>query len=100
MMARSTVLCTMRKPNLTAYECWIGLCDEFNTLLYPLETVGGMKETGLFQTKKEYTANHCTYYESPVYHVWIKGERIASTMNYIEAYNIWRDRLQYINCPL
>ena len=73
----------------TVFEGWLGLCEENGNLPWMLESRDGREETGLFMIKREYMMNYTTYYETPVYLVWIDGKNILATTNYLEAYNTW-----------
>ena len=68
----------------SVFELWAESCVQTGISLYCMES-SKIPETGLYQTKSSYTQFHRTYYNSPVYHVWIEGKRVVATTNYQEA---------------
>lgn len=67
-------------------ETWINSFSEGKTRLWTLEEYN---EVGLYQTKSSYMYRGNEFYDSPVYHVWNKDRNVISTLNYIEAYNVF-----------
>lgn len=78
----------MKKSN---FELWIRDCEINNTELWQLEGDG---DTALYKTTKQYKYKYNFYYETPVFHVWIKGKCVTSTTNYQEAYSIYKNRIE------
>lgn len=77
---------------LSDFRLWVYSCRINNSMIYPLREDG--EETGLYQTKTKYEEKHNFYYTTPVYHVWVKGKSIVSTLNYHEACGVYENRLK------
>lgn len=78
--------------NLNDFELWAYSCGIGNTKLYTIKEDG--EGTGVYQTKSKYEEKHNFYYTTPVYHVWVKGKPIVSTLNYREACGVYENRLK------
>ena len=77
----------------SVFELWAESCVQMGTLLS--EIIGSeIPETGLYQTKSSYVQAHYTYYNSPVYHVWVEGKRVVATTNYSEAVKVFENRIK------
>ena len=77
----------------SVFELWAESCVQMGTLLS--EIIGSeIPETGLYQTKSSYVQAHYTYYNSPVYHVWVEGKRVVATTNYPEAVKVFENRIK------
>lgn len=68
------------------FELWVKACQEFNTLMYCLE---GEKDHALYKTTTERIVGGSVFYDTPVFHVWIHGQQVLTTTNYIEAVRKW-----------
>ena len=78
---------------MSVFELWANACASQDGLLfYDLESETGREETGLFMTKAEYFFEGRKYFTSPVFHVWIDGKCVCSTLSYVEAYDIYARR--------
>ena len=75
----------------TNYELWLRACEEFGTDIYCLAAI--RPGTRFFKVNKSYTENGRTYYTSPVYIGWVDGEQVVDGLNYHEAVQIWRNRV-------
>lgn len=79
----------------SVFELWAESCVQMGTPPYRIES-SEIPETGLYQTKSSYVQAHYTYYNSPVYHVWVEGKRVAATTNYLEAVTVYKDRINQL----
>ena len=68
------------------FELWVKGCEEFNTLMYLLE---GERDHALYKTTTERIVGGSIYYDTPVFHVWIHGQQVLTTTNYLEAVRKW-----------
>lgn len=71
---------------MTNFQMWVNACEEFKTIIYCLEGEG---DTALYKTTKEHIINNARFYDTPVFHVWIHGKKVLTTMDYIEAVRKW-----------
>ena len=71
----------MKNDKYGLFTSWLDECARQDCYPYMLERKG--YGTGLFQIQK-----HHEYYDTS-YHVWVDGEWIAASSNYMEAYNIY-----------
>lgn len=71
---------------MSIFDLWVKGCEINKTLLYRLE---GNKDTALYKTISQHLVKHNFYYDTPVYHVWVKGKRLIATTSYLEAYHKW-----------
>lgn len=80
-------ICGMKqKINNEIFNLWIKGCKVNKTILFCLD---GKGETGLYKTTSSHLVKNNYYYDSPVYHVWINGERLIATTSYLAAYRKW-----------
>lgn len=75
----------------TQFELWLKGCEINNTLLYCLD---GKGDTGFYKTISTYEYNHNYYFDTPVYHVWIKGKFITACANFYSALATWNNRCE------
>lgn len=73
---------------MTQFELWLKGCEENGTRLYCLE---GKGETGLYKTQSWHLVKNNYFGDSPVYHVWVDGDRKCSILSYSTAMRIWRN---------
>lgn len=73
-------------PLSESFNLWLKGCEANNTIIWLLD---GSGETALYKTQNQFLYKNNYYYSSPVYHVWINGERIVATESYLSALEIW-----------
>ena len=74
---------------MTQFELWLKGCEMNSTALYCLEGDGA---TGIYKTQQWHFVGNNYCGDSPVYHVWIDGERKCCILNYHSAMQVWRNR--------
>ena len=74
---------------MTNFALWVKGCEINKIELYCLEGDG---DTGLYETKSKYLYKHNYYYNSPVFHVWIKGKCEFSGLDYLTAQRLYAKR--------
>ena len=83
----------MKKPK-SVFEGWAKACSEFNTEIWPFCKARERPETGLYMTKRSYWSGNTKFYYTPMYQVWIEGEREIVTPNMNEAIAYWKHRAE------
>lgn len=79
---------------LSIFECWVKGNELNNTDLWCLEGEG---DTALYKTQNRYDAHHNTMGTTPVFHVWINGKCVCSTINYQEAVSVYQRRVEEVS---
>lgn len=70
---------------------WAERCYAEGTILHQLNSKSDI--TGLYSTTQRIgNGIPCYNYLSPVYHVWINDRNVASSLSYLEAYGIYKER--------
>ena len=72
----------------SSFSLWLKGCEINNTEVYCLD---GKGDSGFYKTQSKYMAKWNYYNTTPVYHVWVNGERIAATTNYCSALATWNN---------
>lgn len=74
---------------------WAERCYVDGTEVHCLEQLSNT--TGLFMTKKKIgNGIPCYSWTSPVYHIWINDKELFTCMNYLDAYEIYKNEKEYI----
>ena len=76
----------------SVFAKWAESCGKDGIELWKLECDNSTTLSGLYMTKRPYEANGKTFYNEPVYHVWVDGKWSMATMNYQEAVRTWEER--------
>ena len=84
------------KIDMTMFEGWAKSCVDSGLEIWELEATGE-PETGLYMTKRPYYDHNEKFYTSPVYQVWIHGERELVNTDYNLAMEYYQNK---INKPL
>lgn len=75
---------------MSEYDAWIKLCEEIGSDISKVEE-SELPQTGLYKTQKKFMHENREYGDSPVFHVWYKGQRMYCGMSYYEAITIYKD---------
>lgn len=75
---------------MSNYKLWLENLEESHVFIYVLEKGENRPETGFFMTKKRYEYRGNFYFTTPIYHVWVDGKCIATTMNYVDGIDTYR----------
>lgn len=73
---------------MSIFKLWVNSFREDQVLI----CVEGEGETGLYKTYSRKLINNNYVNTSPVYHVWINGERECAIQDYSSAYNLFVSR--------
>lgn len=78
---------------MSKLNSWAERCYEQSIELYCLERDSSI--TGLYMTKEKIgNGIPCYNWTPPVYHVWIEDKNVLSCMDYRQAYEIYKNRLE------
>lgn len=73
------------------FDLWVRGCEINHSLVYCLE---GSGDNGFYKLTRQLLVKNNYYYDTPVFIGWVKGRQVVANTNYIEAYNVWHDRLR------
>lgn len=80
---------------MSALNDWAERCYKQGIVCWQLES--NSQITGLYVTKERIgNGVPCYNWTSPVYHVWIEDKNVLSCMDYRQAYEIYKNRVEEI----